>query len=509
MSSNKTIIKNTVFLYTRLIFILFVSLYTTREIFSALGVVDYGIYNVVAGFVSMFAFLNTSMINSIQRFYNYEKGIGNFDGIRSVYNMSLRIQILIGILTLVLLEVIGLWYINSKMVLPLDRVYAANWVFQFSALSLLLVILQIPYSAAVVSNEKMNYYAFVGICDAIVKLLIAFALPYATSDKLILYGFLILCISLLNFLMYYIYSRVHFKELRLVKGFNKSMFIKLLSFSGWNIFDTFAFVIQGQGLNLLMNSFFGPIVNAARGIAYQIQSTVYGFSSNLSTAFKPQLIESYAQKDFSRTKSLFFSMSKACFFMQYLLSIPIILNLDFILSLWLGSDIPNHTINFTQLVLINTIINSFNMPMSQVAQATGRIRTYQVVRSVVLILVLPLSYVAVRAFNFPEIVFYSIIVITIILQPLSLYLLHKVFQFEYKDYLLRITLPSFLFALLTLLPSIVLTNHLHTGIIRLLISLIVIVISSLLLGWTILLSKEERNSLLSYLKKKKTVYTLE
>ena len=508
MSSNKSIIKNTIFLYTRLIFILFVSLYTTREILSALGVVDYGIYNVVAGFVSMFGFLNTSMINSIQRFYNYEKGLGNFDGIRSVYNMALRIQVLIGVITLVLLEVIGLWYINSKMVLPSDRLFAANWVFQFAAFSLLLVILQIPYSAAVVSNERMNYYAFVGICDALVKLLIAFALPYATSDKLILYGFLILCISILNFLMYYIYSKVHFKEIRLVKGFNKSIFTKLLSFSGWNIFDTFAFVIQGQGLNLLMNSFFGPIVNAARGIAYQIQSTVYGFSSNLSIAFKPQLIESYAQEDFSRTTSLFFSMSKACFFMQYLLSVPIILNLDYILSLWLGSNIPDHTVNFTRLVLINTIINSLNMPMSQVVQATGTIRTYQVIRSVVLILVLPLSYVAVRAFNFPEAVFYSIIVITIIMQPLSLYLLNRVFQFEYKAYLIRIILPLLIFALLMPLPSILLTNHLQTGILKLLISTIVILISSLLLGWTILLSKEERNLLLSYLKTQKKVYPL-
>lgn len=502
MSSNKTIIKNTIFLYTRLIFILFVSLYTTREILSALGVVDYGIYNVVAGFVSMFAFLNTSMINSIQRFYNYEKGKGSGDGIRAVYNMSIRIQVLIGIITLVLLEVIGVWYINSKMVVPADRLLSANCVFQFSSFSLLLVILQIPYSAAIVSYERMDYFALVGIFDAIVKLVVAISLPYATSDKLILYGFFMFLISVMNFLMYFIYSRYNFKELSFEKGFNKQLFLKLSSFSGWNLFDTFAFVVQGQGLNLLMNSFFGPVVNAARGIAYQIQSTIYSFSSNLSTAFKPQLVESYAQLDLSRTKSLFYSMSKACFFMQYILSVPIILNLEYIFSIWLGSNIPEHTLSFTKLVLINTIINSFNMPMSQVVQATGEIKIYQVLRSLILTLVLPLSYFAVKFYCIPEVVFYAVILITILLQPLSLLLLHRVFKFRYKDYLKRVTLPCVFCAFLIWTLTVLITNHLEIGFTKLMSTIIIVVLVSVFLGLTVMLSKDERYLVYSFIKKK-------
>lgn len=501
-SDNKRILTNTLYLYLRLIFILLVSLYTTRVVLNVLGVVDYGIYNVVAGFVSMFGFLNTSMINSIQRFYNYEKGKGSIDGITAVYNMSIRIQTIIGLITLLILEIIGVWYINYMMVLPSDRLYAANWVFQFSTLSLLFVILQIPFSAACISHEKMNFYAIVGVVDAVLKLLMALLIPHISTDSLILYGLSLLTISIINFFLYYIYAKLNFSEIRIRKGFNKDLFRKLASFSGWNIFDSLAYVVQGQGLNILINSFFNPVVNAARGIAYQIQGVIFNFSSNLAVAFKPQLVESYAKAEYDRTTSLFYSMSKASFFMQYVLSIPILLELEYILSIWLGDTIPQHTITFVQLILINSILDSLNMPMSQLVQASGKIRLYQLVRSSILILVLPLSYVFVKIYELPEVVFLTIILITIVIQPISLMLVHKVFKFNYTEYIFKVLLPSISFALLMPIPSLFILKLLPSGLFRLLLICLVVLISSIVVAWMVFLSVSEKDKISEYLVKR-------
>lgn len=498
-SRNKRILLNTLFLYIRLVFTLIVSLYTTRVVLQVLGVIDYGIYNIVAGFVSMFALLNNSMVNSVQRFYNYEKGRGNLNGLKSVYNMSVRIQLMIGLITIILLELIGVWYINDIMVIPEDRLFAANCVFQFSAFSLLFIILQIPYSAACISHEKMNFYAAVGLVDAVAKLLIALCIPYTSGDRLILYSCLLFGISFVNFLLYYFYAKSQFHEIKMEKGFDKILFGKLASFSGWNILDSISYTVQGQGMNMVLNSFFGPIVNAARGVAYQIQGVVFGFSSNLSVAFKPQLVESYASADSDRTKSLFFTMSKACFFMQYVLSLPIILELDYILSLWLGNSIPQHTVMFVRLVLLNSIIDSFNMPMSQVVQATGHIKTYQIARSLVLILVLPLSYAALCFFDFPEVVFIVMILITIIMQPLSLILMHKVFTFSYREYMSKVILRSLLFSVLVLLPLVFSLCLVPPGIFRIMLSILLDIIFSLLLAWLIFLSKSERSVIVNYI----------
>lgn len=502
LSSNKRIFTNTIFLYLRLIFVLIVSLYTTRVVLNVLGVVDYGIYNVVAGFVSMFGFLNTSMVNSIQRFYNFEKGKGNIDGVTAVYNMSIRIQSIIGLITFVLLELIGVWYINYMMVLPSERLYAANWVFQFSAFSLIFVILQIPFSAACVSHEKMNFYAMVGVVDAILKLVMALLIPHLSIDSLIIYGLSLLLISILNFFLYYFYAKSNFVEIKLQKGFDKTLFRKLASFSGWNIFDSLAYLVQGQGLNILINSFFNPIVNAARGIAYQMQGVIFNFSSNLAVAFKPQLVESYAKSEYDRTTSLFYSMSKASFFMQYVLSIPILLELKYILSIWLGDTIPQHTITFVQLVLTNAILNSLNMPMSQIVQASGKIKIYQLVRSCILILVLPLSYVFIKIYDMPEVVFIAMMIITIVIQPISLILVHKVFKFRYIEYLSKVLVPSILFAIIMPLPAICIIFQLPEGLFRLLLTGFVVVISSVLVAWIVFLSAGEKHAILEFITKR-------
>jgi O-antigen/teichoic acid export membrane protein len=284
--SNKRILKNTLFLYCRMIIVLLVSLYATRVILNVLGVTDYGIYNVVAGFVSMFSFLNSAMNNTTQRYLNYERGRGDLNSLSNVFNTSCQIQAIIAVVTLLLLEVFGVWYINNIMIIPQERIIAANWVFQFSSLSLVLLILQIPYSADIISHERMDYYALISIIDVVVKLLIVIVLPCLSYDKLFVYGLLSFVLSLINFLLFYIYSNRNFVEVKLRFEFDRELFKTMLSFSGWNMLGAIAYTIQGQGLNVLVNSFFGPVVNAARAIAFQIHAAISGFSENSKPPIK-------------------------------------------------------------------------------------------------------------------------------------------------------------------------------------------------------------------------------
>ena len=262
---NEKIALNTILLSVRMVFVLFLSLYTTRITLDVLGIDDFGIYNVVGGFVSMFVFLNTSMSNGIQRFFNFELGRNGIKGAQKVYITSLIIQLILLFVLILLTETFGLWYLYNKMVIPQERFWAALWVFQLSVLSFVFVIMQVPYNAAIMAHEKMNFYAFIGVLDAILKLAIVFLIPYANSDALILYAALLAAISLLNFLLVFFYSRKHFEEIRILPLFDKLLFKSMLSFSGWNIFGTFSNMMREQGLNVILNLFLGPIVNAARG----------------------------------------------------------------------------------------------------------------------------------------------------------------------------------------------------------------------------------------------------
>ena len=293
---NRRIAINTVFLYIRMLIVLFISLYTSRVILRILGAEDYGIYNVVAGFVSMFAFLNTSMSNGIQRFYNFSLGKGTKVEytISEVYSMAFFIQAIMTIVTILLVESFGIWYLETKMVIHPDRMFAARCLFQFSIVSMIILMMQIPFSAAVMAYEEMSYYALIGIVDVLLKLIICLLLPVINADKLVLYGLLLLLVTLIDFLLFFVFAKTKFKELQLKIRFEKNLFSSMFVFLGWNILGTFAFMMKSQGLNLVLNVFFGPIVNAARGISSQIMSALQSFSSNIVVAFRPQLVQSYA-----------------------------------------------------------------------------------------------------------------------------------------------------------------------------------------------------------------------
>lgn len=500
IANNKRIAKNTFFLYGRMLLVLFANLFITRTVLKSLGVVDYGIYNVVAGFVSMFAFMNTSMSIGIQRFYNYEKGKGNEQSFNEVYNSALIIQFLIGILTLALLESVGIWYVNHIMIVPDERLFATNCVYQFSILSLFFVIMQVPCSAAIMANERMDFFAFVSIFDVLCKLVIVLVIPIVPFDSLIFYGTFTALVSLIDLVCYFCYIKKQFKGLYLNIRCGKKYFKPVLSFSFWNLFDMFAFTMKVQGLNVLLNGFFGPVVNAARGVAAQIMSAIQGFSSNIVTAFRPQLIESYAQGDYQRTNNLMFNMSKISYGLLYILSLPVVLELDFILNLWLGGNVPDYTIIFTKLVLIDMLINSLNTPLSQVVQAVGKLKTYQSVRSIVVLLILPISWGALKLGANPSSVFMISIVISIFNQLVSMYLLHQVYNYSYRSYYITVIFPCFLLTLLSIPIPVLVMAQLSEGFGRLIITTLLSVVICIVLSFVIMLNKEQKNEVIRKIK---------
>lgn len=450
-ANNKRIAKNTAFLYIRMIFVLFVSLYTSRVVLNALGVEDFGVYNVVAGFVSMFSFLNATLSSSMQRFYNFEGTNDAENGYHRVYCTGLIIHFILAGVMLLLLETIGLWYVNSVMVVPEERLLAANIVYQTAVFSMLLVILQIPYMGIIMAAEKMDYYSVISIADVILKLLAIIALPYLLFDKLIIYSIIICTISLFDLVCYFTYAKKRLLTKRFEWKIDTSVFKSLMSFSGWNLFGTFAFLLKGQGLNMLLNAFFGPVVNAARGIAFQINGAVSGFSGNISVSFRPQIVNSYAEENHSRVQSLMFSESKICFVLVLLMMCPIIFKIDYILDLWLGI-VPAQTNIFAILVLVDALICTLNTPCSQVVFATGKLKYYQIASSAVNLCLLPVCLVMlISGFNAAS-VFITTIIFSILNQVVCVWQAQRVFTFSMRGYVKKIILPCSL--LMVLLPAI-------------------------------------------------------
>lgn len=490
---NKRIAKNTIFLYLRMFIVLLLTLYISRVVLDVLGVVDYGVYNVVGGFVAMFAFLNTSMSNGVQRFYNYDIGESDGKGIPKIYTTSLHIQVLLAVIIFVLTEFLSTWYINNVMVIPADRIIAANWVFQFSLFSFMFVIIQVPYAAAVMAYERMNYYALVSIIDVLLRLLAVISFKYINSlDTLIVYAFVMMLISVINFFLYFIYAKKKFVLISYTKEFDKPLFKRMISFSGWNIFGSFAYMIKDQGLNMLLNGYFGPIVNAARGVSYQVSSTLNGFSTNIFIAFRPQLMQSYSSQDYQRTTSLMFSMSKFTYYLMVLVAFPVMIEIEYILHIWLGKNVPNDTSVFTVLVILNMLITNFNPPVSQVVHATGNMRKYQVITSVILTSILPISWVALH-FGAPAIsVFWISLLIAIINHGICLMVLKSIYSYSIKVYIKEVVIPCIVVSATVLPIPLFLHTIVSSGILRLILVLATNTIVSLLLIYFVGLSKEEK-----------------
>lgn len=423
-----------------MLLIMAVTLYTSRVILNTLGVEDFGIFNVVGGFVTMFAFLNSAMSSATQRFLSFELGKQDQTELKRVFSMSINIHAIIAIVVLVLSETIGLWFLNNQLVIPHDRLIAANWVYQFSILSFIITIISVPYNAIIIARERMNVFAYISIIEVILKLLIVFMLNWFGFDKLKLYAVLIFLVTFITKMIYYIYCRKNYDESKYYFFWDKKLYKTLMNYAGWNLWGNIAAVMFGQGVNILLNIFFGPIVNAARGVAFQVRSAVNGFVLNFQTAMNPQIIKSYASDDHSFMHQLIFRGAKYSYYLLLILSLPIIFEAEIILKLWL-KIVPEYTVIFTRLVLINVLIDSISGPLKTAAQASGKIKVYQSVVGGLLILILPISYVFLK-FDFPpEVTIYISIIVSIIAFIARLIIVKPLVNLSIRKFTQTVLLP--------------------------------------------------------------------
>lgn len=388
-----------------------VSLYTSRVVLASLGVEDFGIYNVVGGIVGMFGFLNASMVGATQRYLNYAMGKGDKVLLHKVFSSAFFIHLGIAVLIFLLSEVFGLWFLNYKMVLPPERLFAANVVFQVSLIGLVGLV-GVVYNACFIAHEKMDFYAYVSIFDTLAKLGIAYLISSSSGDRLIFYGCLMTGVSLLSFFLAFAACYRWYPESHVRFHRDKALYKEMFSFAGWNLFGSFAWMLRDQGVNLVINVFTGPVVNAARGVALQVSNAVQGFVGNFTVALSPQITKTYAAGKMQEMETLAYRCSKFSFLLLFFIAFPLLLNLDFVLGLWL-KEVPHYTPIFILLIIMDAMVGAiFNTPFITSLMATGNIRNYQIVVSTVMLLVVPVSYVLLYFGLDVTSVFYTIIVVT-------------------------------------------------------------------------------------------------
>ncbi len=478
-----------------MVVVLCITLYTSRVVLHALGVEDYGVFNVVGGFVSMFAFLNTSMSNGIQRFFNFELGKNGEEGANKVYKSALLIQLILGVVIIILTESFGIWYLHNKMVIPEERMYAAEWVFQISIIQFLVIIMQVPYTAAVMAHEKMDFYAIVSILDAVLKLALVLILPHVGFDKLIIWGLFGLLIHIFDFSIYFFYCKKKFNEIRLSRTsikIEKPLFGSMLGFSGWNVFGSFSNMMRDQGINLIINLFFGPVVNAARGIAVQVNSAISGLVSSILTPVRPQVIQSYAKGDIDRSMRLTFSISKLGLCFLLLLALPVCVEIDFILNLWLGGVVPKHTQAFCIIILITSAALIPMGALATLVHASGKMLKYQLIGSMVKFVSVPIAYVMLKLGYAVEWAFIMVLLFDAIGLVVGMFIIKTLMPFSIRSYFRYVVIPIIPVLFISLLVDWIMHSFLSNEIIRVLAVFILGSLILLALVYFIAMTKDEK-----------------
>lgn len=495
-ANNKRIAKNTLMLYFRMLLTMVVSLYTSRVILGALGVEDFGIYNVVGGVVAMFSMLSGSLSAAISRFITFELGTGNKERLSLVFSSSVTIQLALCVIALLLAETIGIWFLNNKMIIPESRIIAANWVFQLSLLSFVINLISIPYNAAIIAHEKMSAFAYISMFEAVSKLLVAYCIVFSPFDKLILYAILLSAISIIIRVIYGVYCKKRFSECRFHLVFNQDILRQMFGFAGWNFIGASSALLRDQGSNIVINMFFGPAVNAARGIAFQVNAAINSFVSNFMTALNPQITKSYAHGDHEYMMMLLFQGARFSYYILLILSLPVIINTDYILQLWLG-QVPAHTVRFIQLVLVFGMCESISSPLITAMLATGKIRNYQLMVGGLQMLNLPVSYFLLCRGAIPETVFVVAIVISQICLASRLYMLRGLIGLKVRDYVKKVYLNVIMVSIASAIIPFTLAYFLSEGPQRLIIVSVVAIIHTLLVEFKIGCTMQERQFILS------------
>lgn len=403
-------------LYFRMFLITIIGLYTSRVVLKTLGITDYGIYNVVGSIITMATFLNTAMVSASQRFLSFELGRGDIDRLKKVFCTSINIHAVICLLAFILAETVGLWFVNTKLVIPEDRMVAANWVYQASILTFIINVMSVPYNSSIVAHEKMSIFSYISILDVTLKLLIVFLLQIIFFDKLIVYSILMISVVTLIRFIYTVYCKKHFEECTYHFIIDRPLFCEMFSFAGWSLIGNLGFTLKNPLSNVILNIFFGPSVNAARGVAIQVSTHIKSFSHSFTIALNPQITKQYAAGNLDASRKLVYAGSRYTFYLLTLVSIPVIINIDYILQLWLGI-VPEFTAQFVIFTIITSLLYALSECVTKAIQATGHIKWFQIGICFIMLSELPLAWLLLElgyppyAAMWPSLLTYSLAIV--------------------------------------------------------------------------------------------------
>lgn len=492
--------KNTLYLYIRMFFTMGVALYTSRVALKVLGIEDYGIYSIVGGIVTMFSFFNSAMSNATQRFFSFEIGRKDVEKLQKTFSASVNIHAFIALIILLLAETLGLWFVNNHLNYPIEKTTIVNWVYQFSILAFITGIIKVPYNALIIAHERMVAYAYLTIIEVVLKLLIVFLLLYVNIEKLTLYSILVFVVSLVITLAYKIYCNKHFQESTYIFYYEKKLYRSLTSYSGWSLFGNIAAVSKGQGVNIILNTFFGPMINAAYGIGLQVHSATNLLVTNFQLAVNPQIIKKYAENDIKSMLILISKSSRFSFYLMLLIALPILFEVDIILQYWLKNT-PPKTSSFVFLIIINLLIDSLSGPLMTGTQATGKIKYYQIVVGTIVFLNLPISYFALWKYKLPEVVYYVSIALSVIAFSFRLFFINYLIKFPTQTYLKNVVFIIIPVIIISIIPPYLIHNNLPEGITRLFLVSVISSITIALSVYTIGLESDERKFINQKIKK--------
>ncbi len=492
-ANHKRIAKNTLMLYVRMLFNMLVSLYTSRVVLSALGVEDYGIYNVVGGMVIMFSLISSSLSASVSRFLTFELGTGNQDKVNRIFSTALIIHIALAIIIWLCAETIGVWFLNNYMNIPGDRMYAANWVFQFSIISFMFGVVSVPYNASIISHERMKAFAYIGMVDVLLRLAAVLSIAYIAiwKDKLIIYSLFLVCISILLQSIYIIYCRTNFKECRFRRVIDKPLLKELTGFAGWNFIGSSAGLLKDQGVNILLNIFCGPVINAARGISFAINGAIASFAYNFMTAINPQITKSYAAGNHQYMMSLIERGSRFSFYILLFLALPFLIETDYILTLWLNSY-PAEATLFVRLVLILSMIDVLSNTLITLQLATGKIRNYQIAVGGMMLMNFPVSYIVLKLGAIPQATLIVAIVISICCLSLRLIFLKQMTNLSIQQYISNVCINVLAVTACSIIIPAIIFTMLAPGLTRFFVVTLSCILSSSLMIYLVGCSLNER-----------------
>lgn len=483
-----------------MLLLLVVSLYTSRVILKVLGIDDYGIYNLIAGFVTFLTFITNSLVSAMQRYFNVALGKNDLQNYRDVFSMSINILALFSCLILILGETVGLWFVMNHLNIPLDRYNASLWVYQFSLLTFVANTLRTPFHASIIAHERMSFYAYISLVEVFLRLGMVFLLMILPSDHLIMYSIIYLFVIVLVNAIYMIYCSKNFHECSYKFKRDKSLFKDLVNFSGWTLMGQASVVVKNQGEAIFINRFFSVAANAAMGVATQVASALEMFVSNFQTAFNPQLIQSYASKDFDNHKKLLFRASKFSYYLLLIMLIPIVTNIDFILDLWLA-EVPEYTNYFITFILISYLFNAISTPFVTSLFATGAIKYYHISLGVTFFVGLIMVYIALFFGAKPYSVSVVAIFIQLVMLVFRLYFTHKHVGFSYKQFAKDVLIPIMTVTTLSIIPLFLLKDwpiNIWQMILTMMIEIVCIGLLILLVG----MSRRERSYIINVVKQK-------